>query len=312
MIIPHTMKRILTILLIAAAVIPASCRGNAQHQQQGEQAGFPYPSVPSSLTTPRERASYLITHFWDNIDFADSIDEARRAVYEQGFADFISVFEPADTASRRQAMLKLVQRSRDSQSAADMVDEMAEVYLYSPESPVYNEEYFITYLDALLGSGLLSEAESMRPRFMLDEAMKNRVGTTAADFGIIRADGSKTALSDITARSPYTLLIFVDPDCETCAETVEAIRNNAGMNALVDSGELAIAGVYDGGDSALWKRSQDHYPSNWITGMTEDGGVTDGLYAVATYPTLYLLGSGGVVLQKNTGIDKVMLQLNGN
>ena len=294
------MKILAVPLLIMSALI-FSCRGNASE----DTASFPYPDVPGNLVTPQDRASYLIRHFWDNVDFADSIDDARMAMLEQGFADFISVFGPAEADARREAMQTLVRSSRSSRASADVMDGLAESYLYSPESPVYDEEYFILYLDALLQPGVLDDVESVRPRFLLDEASRNRVGAEAADFALVTSSGERS-LGEICSRTPYTLLIFVDPECETCAETVAEIDTDPVISSLVSDGTLGIVGVYGGDDDALWESSGGHYPGNWTVGKTIRRDVTDGLYAVATYPTLYLLDSKGIVVQKNTNLRRVL------
>ena len=50
---------------------------------------FVFPQVPASLTDPDERAQYLIHHFWDRFDFADSMLTKKPAITEQAFVDYI-------------------------------------------------------------------------------------------------------------------------------------------------------------------------------------------------------------------------------
>ena len=45
------------------------------------------PTIPDSLTNPKDRADYLITHYWDNFNFMDTIYES--LPIEQAFVDYI-------------------------------------------------------------------------------------------------------------------------------------------------------------------------------------------------------------------------------
>ena len=55
------------------------------------QVQFPFPTIPATLTEPEARKSYLLTHYWDQFDFADSTLVNNRDVTEQGFVNFIAL-----------------------------------------------------------------------------------------------------------------------------------------------------------------------------------------------------------------------------
>ena len=38
---------------------------------QGERE-FPFPYIPDMIVEPQQRASWLLSHYWDNVDFADA------------------------------------------------------------------------------------------------------------------------------------------------------------------------------------------------------------------------------------------------
>mgnify|MGYP000178762057 FL=1 len=59
--------------------------------QAQAQEDFPYPSVPAELTTPQERADYVVRHYWDNINFQDTTLIHRPSMIEQGFVNFIDL-----------------------------------------------------------------------------------------------------------------------------------------------------------------------------------------------------------------------------
>ena len=45
----------------------------ASQQRVAVQDGFPFPQIPAVLTSPEERRSYLLAHYWDEYDFADTV-----------------------------------------------------------------------------------------------------------------------------------------------------------------------------------------------------------------------------------------------
>lgn len=295
-------KNIISTILSAVSL---SISAIAYADSTSENTIFPYPAVPDTLVTPTSRANYLITRFWDNINFHTDIDSRQKMMIEQGFADFISVFAPADTTARRIAMENLVRLSHTTETSANIMDEIAENYLYIPESPVYNEEYFILYLNALLSDGNLDTDSRIRPLFLLSEASKNRTGTKAADFDIILRDGKQSNMLRLASQTTRTALIFVDPDCETCIMTIETLNNDELINRLISEGSLNILAVYGGGDETKWEHAKHEYPANWIAGHSLTDGLTDDIYAVSTFPSIYLLTSDGTILLKNATVERL-------
>lgn len=243
-----------------------------------EAKDFPYPEIPADLRTPVERASYLITHFWDNADFSDM------ETIEQGFADFISVFPPADSTARAQAMRELVRASGASSEVAALVED----YLYTPASPVYDEEYFILFLNAQLESDLLSDEAKVRPALLLDEAMLNRVGAKAADFHYIMSDGTESTLYEsLPEGEKPMLLFFYDPTCDVCHKFMELLT--------AEEADIPVLAIYPDDDADTWREHIEDMPSTWRVGMAD----VFGLYSIREFPTVYVLSSDGRVIRKN-------------
>ena len=52
---------------------------------------------------------------------------------------------------------------------------LADKYLYDPNSPMRNEELYISVLDAMLKSPILDDTEKIRPKARRSLAQKNRI-----------------------------------------------------------------------------------------------------------------------------------------
>ncbi len=280
----------------AAAAPAAGSAGSADE--------LPLAEPPAALRTPRERASWMIRHFWDAMEFRDTLRSRNRDFMEQQFANFVSLFPHADTAALAPALGQLVARAAADREALLLVGEIAEKYLYDPNSPMLDEGYFIRWLEALIASGTLDEAERIRPAYLLCAARKNRPGMPAADFTYITRDGRRQTLHGTEAEE--TLLLFYDPDCDHCREIMEALSSSERLRRAIAAGGLTLLALYADGDRAAWDRTKEQLPAAWIVGFDTGAIRTHELYVLPAMPTLYLLDRDKRVLVKDLPVGALL------
>ena len=58
---------------------------------------FPFPAIPEVLTSSEDRKAYLLTHYWEQLDFTDTTLVDNRDVTEQGFVNFIALLADGTT-----------------------------------------------------------------------------------------------------------------------------------------------------------------------------------------------------------------------
>ncbi len=264
---------------------------------------LPLPSIPATLRTVPARAAYVLEHFWDGLDFCDTLCSRDRAFMEQNFANFLSLFPHADTASLRPSVHRLLTRAEADTAAWQLVTEVAEKYLYEAASPMFDEGYFMLFLEEMLRSPLPDAYEKVRPAYLLEAAKKNRPGMQAADFAYVTREGGRQTLRG--TRGERLLLIFYDPDCEHCREVMEVLRTDARIRRRIEAGELTVLAVYVNGDRALWDRTKGSLPAEWIVGFEQ--GVIDEreLYVLPALPSLYLLDGERRVLLKDASLPQL-------
>lgn len=155
---------------------------------KGQEAAFPYPEVPAVMTEPEERLAYLVEHFWARYDFRDTALLQRREITEQGFADFVGLLSQAqDRALWQRAMKPFAEGAAETAEAYRCFGELAELYLYDPNSPMRDEELFLAFAAEFMKQRVRDEGVYARLEFQRDLALKNRVGQAAADFRYVRA-----------------------------------------------------------------------------------------------------------------------------
>ena len=136
-------------ILIYSILLFTACQANpkqtAKEQTPSDtvaqvQTRFPYPEIPSVLTTPEDRKAYLLTHYWERFDFADTALVAERDITEQGFVDFIALLADGQTtdALAKESMENWCGGFIPQAQARRTMTGLADDYLYNPNSPFYN------------------------------------------------------------------------------------------------------------------------------------------------------------------------------
>ena len=298
-------------LIILAAISITACGGRkaglasqadapdpAAAQQTGKKTSFPMPSIPEAITAPEARASYLVKHFWDNFDFADTAYIKIPDVTEQGFADFLNMLRFVPPHEADTALERMMQGASRDKLMLDHFLELSERYLYDPMSPMRDDEYYIPVLRYAVNSDKLDEVEKIRPKTHLEMVLQNRRGHRANDIAYTKADGSRGNLYNI--KSPYTLLFVNNPDCTACAMIIEDLKASEVVNDMLSSGTLTILAVYPDKDLEAWRKHRVDIPGNWI--YSYDAGQTmtsKRTYDLKAIPTLYLLDGEKNVLIKD-------------
>lgn len=63
---------------------------------RAQEASFPYPEIPETMTDDKARIDYMLENFWSGYPFDENTAE-NRAIGEQGFVDFANLMQYADS-----------------------------------------------------------------------------------------------------------------------------------------------------------------------------------------------------------------------
>ncbi|MDL2221206.1 DUF5106 domain-containing protein [Parabacteroides sp. OttesenSCG-928-N08] len=299
------MKRNSIVYVGLALLLSAGCGGNKSKEQpkgeekKGESRTFEMVSIPMMVTEPAERAEFVAKHFWDKFDFTDTMYIHLDEVTGQAFANYLGMLQMNDRQEVITASITdMLKRAAVEPKMFHYFTEMYEKYLYDPNSPFRNEEWYIPVLETMLASPLLDETAKIRPADRLKMAMKNRVGEQALDFSYTLYNGNTGRLYDVKA--DFVILFFNNPDCPACKEIIEMLNASPLIREMLAKGSLKILAVYPDEDIEAWKRYQESMPKNWINGY--DGQLAmreEELYDLRAIPCLYLLDREKRVLIKD-------------
>ena len=188
------MNKGLIFSIIVIVLTSVSC---GQRQDNAfEQRPFPQVSVPSMMTDGQEAASFLAEYFWD--EFTDTeklypcdtalVNGVKKTELEQAYANWTAILDMVPHAEAVSAVERLFSRvsameSKDTSSTVfEVITDMTQKYLYDPNSPFRNEDFYLPFVKGLSQSAFVSE--EMKPGYEYDAQMcaLNQVGTKAADF----------------------------------------------------------------------------------------------------------------------------------
>ena len=272
---------------------------------------FPFPAIPEVLTSPVDRKSYLLTHYWEQFDFADTTLVNNRDVTEQGFVNFIALLADGTTPEEltRESLANWCAGFVGKEHARQVLTQTADDYLFNPNSPFYNEGLYGMYLEALLGK--LPQTDAMRSayRFKLELVKRNNVGDKATDFTYYQSDGMRCTLATTPVKNDRLLLVFYDPECESCHEVLLQMAADTALAEAVRIGKLSVLAVYTEGNDEVWRKALPDMPEGWMVGTDREAVKTGALYDLKAMPSLYLLDGKKTVLLKDAAYEKIRATL---
>lgn len=287
--------------LLSLLLIICACNGQQKQKAVEPETSprtFEMVAVPAMITEPAERAEYLAKHYWDKFDFKDTTYLHEPEVTEQAFSNFIGIMGYASPEVIASSVKSLMRKAETDSTMFRYFSDQLEKYLYDPNSPSRNEEMYISVLEYLTESSALTDVEKIRPAHLLELALKNRIGTPAADFTYTLANGQTGKLYGIKA--DYLLLFFYNPDCHACKEIAQQLTASPVISTLDQHKRLKILAIYTDEDSQAWKDHLSALPSDWINAYDKNLTLkNDEIYDLKAIPTLYLLNKEKKVILKD-------------
>lgn len=280
--------------------------GTIQPQMQ-----FPFPEIPATLAEPEARKAFLLTHYWDQFSFADTTLVNNRDVTEQGFVNFIALLADGTTPEEltRESLKNWCAGFVGKDHARRVLTQTADDYLFNPNSPFYNEALYGLYLEIMLG--VLPQTDAVRSsyQFKLELVRRNNPGYRATDFTYYQPDGTRRTLATTPVKNDRLLLLFFDPECESCHEVLLQMAADTALAEAVRTGKLSVLAVYTEGNEEAWRKALPDMPKGWTVGTDHEAVKTGALYDLKAMPSLYLLDGQKTVLLKDAAYEKIRATL---
>ena len=308
------MKNILFPIAFAAFFLFQGCNGNNQAtiRQEATPVKFPHVQLPGYINDNAQAVSYMARNYWDKFFAMEAREGLSGAVhgvdsisFEEAFgmyAQLLSMAQPKDMAGSVKELFNNLDSLALEGERKPLLAVMsrAEHYFYDPNSPVLDEEIYLCALNGILAAKSLSEVDKLQYEYQHRICSLNRTGTPAADFTFRELNGRNPSAGAATfgryvekrlydIKAEYTLIFFNNPDCNACAEILDAIKNSP-LTGLVKRGELKVLAMYIDEDLTAWRENSGKYPKEWIYAYDHNLILRDNnIYGLRAIPSLYLL-----------------------
>lgn len=264
----------------------------------------------SGVAERKQENDNSIEHCWDKYDFTDTLLTAKPEVIEPLLKDYLIRLSELTEEEACGSLRKLVARTKVDERLNRWLLQRLEHYLYEPDSPLRNDNYYISVLEEALSTGYMKGMMRVRPLYQLKMLRKNQAGSKATDIHFTLSSGKTENLWGVTAA--YTLLLFYDPSCAHCQESIRQLTGSPVIETLSLRGgdvaaRLALVTICTEGDMDVWKEFQKFLPSTWVNGYDARNELMESeAYFLRSLPAIYLLGEDKQVLLKEASIDEVI------
>lgn len=296
-------RRIYPVTLLVAIVLLGACSQSKKEDQKTEIKGIEFPNPPALITEPMDRADYILTHLFDGVTEIDTVLMGSSDEREQFFANYFAINLNANEQAQRETIRQFYQLATPAMDSIGM--RLVSKYYGEPNSPFFDEASYLLMTEEAEKAGLLDEAEQIRLADRKALFLRNKVGEKAENFDYVLANGRETSLYNSV--SGLTLLLFYDPECDTCHSTLYALSSDPKVKEMVDNG-LHILCIYACGDEESWRHHLSELPPFATAGMDKKGVIlSESLYDLKALPTIYLLDENCRVLMKDVILDDSVL-----
>ena len=309
------LSKILCITMFISFLGLASCGGGSQSQAQKGPKPFVMPTIPAIMTDPQDRANFLAGHYWDHFDFKDTSVVGQPQVAEQAFANYIEILPHVTPSVASASIQHVLSEAQAEPKVFTFFKDLFEKYLYDPNSPMRNEELYLTVLEHMIDLLMVDGFDKGQISSQLESIRLNRPGQIATDFVYTLPTGRQGRMHDI--KSEFLVIFFNNPGCTSCGEIQYGFEQSQIFKEMQDRGRLKILAMYVDEDFVAWEEHRTSMPAHWINGY--DASLTirkDKLYDLRAIPNLYLLDKDKRVILRDTPPQRLeeflYYQLQGN
>lgn len=254
-------------------------------------------------------------HFWDGVYFYDE-----RLVRTPFFEDKLDRYFNQLVYPHPDSVIKEIDWMLGYASANEEMQKFLLIKFvnrYLNQKYMWEDRVFVHLFEKYFSQNSYSWLTEKGKKTIFDRAyslMANLFGTQAADMEIADSAGKMQSLFAIT--SPYTVVLFWDPSCSHCKETlprIDSLYREKWKAANVSI--YAVSKESDGSKKDWLSFISDHHLEGWThvyySKADETARVSNNipgylqLYDIQTVPTLYLLDKEKRILAKKIPFEQI-------
>lgn len=293
------MKRsIILSLILAGASFAASAQVQSESGPIVIQPLFEYPVAPDSIPSLPGKSEWIVTHFWDSMDF-QSKNTVDQIALNDAFEVYVSPMRWSSVETVDKSLLALFKKLEKNPTLTLQFTRAAEEALHGPRAIYWSDPIYIRFIDFMMKNKKIDNARKERYRLHKKLMENSKIGEQPQTFEYTTPTGT-------TARymptGVITVIEFGDPGCDECRYAKLKMETDVTFSNLVDKGMVNVLFIIpDPVDG--WQTEMVDFSPKWHTGASDT--VAD-LYDIRSTPSFYVIGRDGKILVKNVDFRKAM------
>jgi hypothetical protein len=257
------------------------------------------PSPPQEILRDRVKYyTFTTQHLFDSFPWEDERILNTPIAYNM-FKSFAQQIFQLESVFSIPIVIKILNESKKNRAIYYALFDYLEHEFGSIKSLYRDELLYIAMLKDILIMHDLDETRKQRYEYEMKIIDKNHEGSLAPDFHILWADGDTTMMYDIDAE--LLMLYFQNPDCPTCSDIREKMKNMSVVNEAIASGKLKVVTIYFEANEDLWRNYLNTRAlKNWEHGWNFDLSIPEKrLYDTRTIPMMMFLDKNKKIIKKD-------------
>lgn len=247
---------------------------------------------------PELMQQYYMNHFFEDFPWDDARILTTPIAYNKfwHFAMLLEQMKPAIADTFLIRTLNSVQKYPESYF---FLFDFIQKIIGSQSSLYWNEALYISMLKNALAYQKTDDTRKVRCERELARLDRNNENTQVPDFQILLSTGEKTNLYNIEAE--YLLLDLQNPDCPTCKETMDRLKELPGLNKAIEQNKVKVLTIYFEQNERLWRNYLSQYANpDYLHGWDYLNEIEKkDLYDTNIIPFMYLLDKDKKVIKKD-------------
>jgi len=242
--------------------------------------------------------SYVSEHFFDTFAWEDERLLQTPVLYNK-FRTFAQHISQMDAEITIPIVLKALDASKKNRNLHFALFDFLEREFGNYRSPYRDVLLYIEMLKNILQVPDVEETRKLFYEHELKLITKNQEGEQAIDFNILLSNEDTTNLYAIDA--DLLVIYFQNPDCPTCGEFREKMKNMESLYRAISSGKLKVLTIYFEENEELWRNYiKTKALTNWLHGWNYDLQISEKrLYDVRNIPTIMILDRDKKVIKRD-------------
>lgn len=258
----------------AVILVAVACGGGRKTSAKADEPAIRSISAPRAPGLLEDKLEWQLVHYWDAfadtasvryLTDAEHICGVSLSDFEGMMAGFCYLLmQTPDRAAAIAGANAYAQKTIGRKACLDM----AEKYLYDPNSPYRDEDLYAVVLKRFQPDSPL-----------LAKCALNRVGTKAEDFEYYDSHGRTQTLYKTPGH--HIIILFGNPECNACKDIKTRMEGSALLQELLAKGTVALV----------------------VIPLEEDFSEWDDIYHIRAIPSLYLLDQDKTVIYKDCPVE---------